>query len=73
MQLITSNDKTKLINLSQVQLISFTKQEDLNCVDYEFQPENGEANYYRERFDTPEAVDKRLEQLQKINSFINAR
>lgn len=73
MQLITSNDKTKLINLSQVQVISFIKQDDLNCVDYEFQPSNNEANYYRERFENAQGVDKRLEQLQKINSFLNVR
>jgi hypothetical protein len=73
MQLLTSNDKKTLINLSQVQTISIVKTDSLNEVHYEFQPEGRERNFYKEKFETPEAVDKRFEQLQKINSFINVR
>lgn len=80
MHLLTSKDKMTLINLSQVQTISIIDLSQINkstdkhvAVDYEFQPVDGEANYYREKYDNIEDAQKRFEQLQKINSFINVR
>lgn len=81
MHLLTSHDKKTLINLSQVQTISIIDLSKIKnsvdkhaAVDYEFQPlSNGEANYYREKFENMDDANKRLEQIQRINSFINVR